>query len=93
MGWDPLHRRSDARDSYWQPYSKRQLDPLALRKDVLKGRQCQKVQVVSEVVAVHAREQEVLARADCHLHLCWSVSVGSGQELRLLRRSSTRCSS
>jgi len=27
MGWDPLHRRSDARDSYWQPYSKRQLDP------------------------------------------------------------------
>jgi hypothetical protein len=26
-GWDPLRRRSDARDSYWQPYSKRQLDP------------------------------------------------------------------
>jgi hypothetical protein len=27
MGWDPLHRRSSARDSYWRPYSKRQLDP------------------------------------------------------------------
>jgi saxitoxin biosynthesis operon SxtJ-like protein len=27
MGWDPLHRRSDPRDSYWRPYSKRQLDP------------------------------------------------------------------
>jgi hypothetical protein len=25
-GWDPLYRRSDRRDSYWQPYSKRQLD-------------------------------------------------------------------
>ena len=27
MGWDPLHRRSDKQDSYWRPYSKRQLDP------------------------------------------------------------------
>lgn len=27
MGWDPLHRRSASRDSYWHPYSKRQLDP------------------------------------------------------------------
>ncbi|HEV8370383.1 MAG TPA: SxtJ family membrane protein [Pyrinomonadaceae bacterium] len=27
MGWDPLHRRSDPRESYWRPYSKRQLDP------------------------------------------------------------------
>ena len=27
MGWDPLHRRSDSRDSYWRPYSQRQLDP------------------------------------------------------------------
>src|SRR5437867_8696319 len=27
MGWDPLHRRSDRRDTYWRPYSKRQLDP------------------------------------------------------------------
>jgi len=27
MGWDPLHRRSTPRDTYWRPYSKRQLDP------------------------------------------------------------------
>jgi len=27
MGWDPLHRRSGSRDTYWRPYSKRQLDP------------------------------------------------------------------
>lgn len=27
MGWDPLHRRSHGLDSYWRPYSKRQLDP------------------------------------------------------------------
>ncbi len=27
MGWDPLHRRSQSSDSYWHPYSKRQLDP------------------------------------------------------------------
>jgi hypothetical protein len=27
MGWDPLHRRSGSSDTYWQPYSKRQLDP------------------------------------------------------------------
>ena len=27
MGWDPLHRRSHSLDSYWRPYSKRQLDP------------------------------------------------------------------
>jgi hypothetical protein len=26
MGWDPLHRRGDSLDSYWRPYSKRQLD-------------------------------------------------------------------
>jgi hypothetical protein len=26
MGWDPLHRRAKRSDSYWQPYSKRQLD-------------------------------------------------------------------
>lgn len=26
MGWDPLHRRSTPRDTYWRPYSKRQLD-------------------------------------------------------------------
>ena len=26
-GWDPLHRRSVSRESYWRPYSKRQLDP------------------------------------------------------------------
>jgi hypothetical protein len=26
MGWDPLHRRCDSLDSYWRPYSKRQLD-------------------------------------------------------------------
>ena len=26
-GWDPLYRRSDRRDSYWQTYSRRQLDP------------------------------------------------------------------
>ena len=27
MGWDPLDRRSTPRDTYWRPYSKRQLDP------------------------------------------------------------------
>jgi hypothetical protein len=27
MGWDPLHRRSSSRDTYWRPYSRRQLDP------------------------------------------------------------------
>jgi len=27
MGWDPLQRRSEPRESYWRPYSKRQLDP------------------------------------------------------------------
>jgi len=26
-GWDPLHRRAAASDSYWQPYSERQRDP------------------------------------------------------------------
>jgi len=26
MGWDPLQRRAKRSDSYWQPYSKRQLD-------------------------------------------------------------------
>ena len=26
MGWDPLHRRSNSLDTYWRPYSKRQLD-------------------------------------------------------------------
>ena len=26
-GWDPLHRRSVSSESYWRPYSKRQLDP------------------------------------------------------------------
>jgi len=26
-GWDPLHRRAPAADSYWQPYSERQRDP------------------------------------------------------------------
>lgn len=26
MGWDPLHRRANRSDSYWRPYSKRQLD-------------------------------------------------------------------
>ena len=26
MGWDPLHRRGDTLESYWRPYSKRQLD-------------------------------------------------------------------
>jgi hypothetical protein len=26
MGWDPLHRRGDSLESYWRPYSKRQLD-------------------------------------------------------------------
>ena len=25
-GWDPLHRRAAASDSYWQPYSERQRD-------------------------------------------------------------------
>jgi hypothetical protein len=25
-GWDPLHRRAAASDSYWQPYSERQHD-------------------------------------------------------------------
>jgi len=27
FGWDPLHRRADASDSYWRPYSERQRDP------------------------------------------------------------------
>jgi hypothetical protein len=27
FGWDPLHRRSRASDSYWRPYSARQRDP------------------------------------------------------------------
>ncbi|HEY6806483.1 MAG TPA: SxtJ family membrane protein [Pyrinomonadaceae bacterium] len=27
MGWDPLQRRSERSNSYWQPYSKRQQDP------------------------------------------------------------------
>ena len=27
FGWDPLHRRAAASDSYWQPYSARQRDP------------------------------------------------------------------
>jgi len=27
FGWDPLHRRAAASDSYWQPYSERQRDP------------------------------------------------------------------
>ena len=27
FGWDPLHRRAGASDSYWQPYSERQQDP------------------------------------------------------------------
>ena len=26
-GWDPLHRRAAAADSYWQSYSERQRDP------------------------------------------------------------------
>jgi len=26
-GWDPLHRRAAASDSYWKPYSERQRDP------------------------------------------------------------------
>jgi hypothetical protein len=26
MGWDPLHRRAEPRDSYWRPYSQRQRD-------------------------------------------------------------------
>jgi hypothetical protein len=26
-GWDPLHRRAAAADSYWKPYSERQRDP------------------------------------------------------------------
>lgn len=26
-GWDPLHRRAPAKDSYWQPYSERQRNP------------------------------------------------------------------
>src|SRR5258708_1335589 len=26
-GWDPLHRRGAAADSYWKPYSERQRDP------------------------------------------------------------------
>ena len=26
-GWDPLHRRAAASESYWQPYSERQRDP------------------------------------------------------------------
>ena len=27
FGWDPLHRRAAASDSYWTPYSERQKDP------------------------------------------------------------------
>lgn len=27
FGWDPLHRRAGASDSYWRPYSERQRDP------------------------------------------------------------------
>jgi len=27
FGWDPLHRRAAASDSYWLPYSERQKDP------------------------------------------------------------------
>src|SRR5229473_7556755 len=27
FGWDPLHRRAAASDSYWLPYSDRQRDP------------------------------------------------------------------
>ena len=27
MGWDPLHRRAGASESYWQPYSERQRNP------------------------------------------------------------------
>ena len=27
FGWDPLHRRAGASDSYWRPYSDRQRDP------------------------------------------------------------------
>lgn len=27
FGWDPLHRRAAANDSYWRPYSERQRDP------------------------------------------------------------------
>lgn len=27
FGWDPLHRRAAASDSYWKPYSDRQRDP------------------------------------------------------------------
>lgn len=26
LGWDPLHRRAGANDSYWRPYSERQKD-------------------------------------------------------------------
>jgi hypothetical protein len=26
FGWDPLHRRERARESYWRPYSERQRD-------------------------------------------------------------------
>jgi ABC-type xylose transport system permease subunit len=26
-GWDPLHRREPARESYWRPYSERQRNP------------------------------------------------------------------
>ncbi|HXI25093.1 MAG TPA: SxtJ family membrane protein [Pyrinomonadaceae bacterium] len=26
FGWDPLHRREPARESYWRPYSERQRD-------------------------------------------------------------------
>jgi hypothetical protein len=26
FGWDPLHRRAPASDSYWRPYSERQRD-------------------------------------------------------------------
>jgi hypothetical protein len=26
LGWDPLHRRADSGESYWRPYSERQLN-------------------------------------------------------------------
>ncbi len=27
LGWDPLHRRAGSGESYWRPYSERQLNP------------------------------------------------------------------
>jgi hypothetical protein len=32
MGWDPLHRRTESRESYWRPYSERQQNPLHYEK-------------------------------------------------------------